>query len=157
MAVSGKPRSIHMHTRSRRVFLKRPAWPVAAITAASLANSCFPTKRREKRTRQTDRYSRSCKPHMTPRRIAAVGTVPRWSGTPRTREASRLGGGRDDLCEELLTACGRAARLQCRREIFQHAFFERGNNRVVHIRPAADRRRVGEFLCGQAHRVQHLL
>src|SRR5256885_2043138 len=42
-------------------------------------------------------------------------------------------------------------------EALQNAFLERGDDGVVTVALAADRRRVGQFVGGGAHRLQHLL
>src|SRR5260221_214727 len=63
----------------------------------------------------------------------------------------------DHLSEELFASCGRTAGFERRREAFQNALLEGGDNRLVDIRAPANGRRVGEFFGGCLHRLEDLL
>src|SRR4051794_5349216 len=75
---------------------------------------------------------------------------------PTSRSVSSRGGGRDHLRQKLLALGLRAIAGHGRREALENAVLEGGDDGVVDIALAADRRRVGEFIGGGAHRFQHL-
>src|ERR1700682_1993082 len=64
---------------------------------------------------------------------------------------------RHHLRQQRLALGLRAIALHGRRETLEDTVLEGGDDGVVHIALAADRRRVGEFVGGGADRVQHLL
>src|SRR5260370_19087879 len=65
--------------------------------------------------------------------------------------------GRHHLRQKLLALRLRAIALHGRREALEDAVLERGDNGVVNIALAADRRRVGQLVGGGADRFQYLL
>src|SRR5258708_601030 len=97
--------------------------------------------------RQTKAQTKACG-YGSPR---ARGRPPRWWWDRRLR-----GCGRHDLREKLLALGLRALALHGRRETLEDAVLEGGDDGVVDIALAADRRRVGELVGGGADRVQHL-